>query len=204
MTRKTVPFLALLMLVSVFAGGQTPSSSPRITDLFSPDEAKKSGLSKLSSDEIAALNAAIFRVMIKINSASDSSVPSASASRSGSKDLDFYDSRGRAVAYIDEDKNLTIYLWDGKPVAYLDDDSVYGFNGKHLGWLKGQAIYDHDGNVVAALPEAFHGPVSAAPAKSFKQFVPFKAFKEFKPFKPFLGSTWSDIPAQVFFLRGSN
>ena len=135
---------------------------------------------------------------------SDSPVPSVSTSRSGSKGLDFYDSRGRAVAYVDEDENLTIYLWDGKPIAYLDEDSVYGFNGKHLGWLKGDAIYDHDGNIVAALPEAFQSPVSAAPAKSFKQFAPFKAFKEFKPFKPFFGMSWSDVPAKVFFLRGSN
>ena len=44
MTSKIIAFLTLLMLASVFAGSQTPSSSPRITDLFSPDEVKKAGL----------------------------------------------------------------------------------------------------------------------------------------------------------------
>jgi hypothetical protein len=201
MTTK-VPFLTLLMLVSVF-GGQTPSTSPKITDLFSAEETKRAGLAKLNADEIAALNAAIFRAVVRINTASESSASSASASRSGSKGLDFYDSQGRAVAYIDEDdEELTIYLWDGKPVAYLDENSVYGFNGKHLGWLKENAIYDHHGNLVAALPEAFRGSVNVAPAKGFKQFVPFKAFEEFKPFEPFVNRTWSDTPAKVFFLAG--
>jgi hypothetical protein len=121
------------------------------------------------------------------------------------QDLDFYDLRERAVAYIDaeDDENPIFYLWDGKPVAYLDDDSVYGFNGKHLGWIKGNAIYDHDGNLVAALSDAFASPVGVPPMKSFKQFKPFKAFKEFKPFKPFFTTIWSETPARVFFLRGA-
>jgi hypothetical protein len=199
-----IVFLALLTLASMSTGGQTPTNVLRITDLFSADETRKAGLSKLNADEIAALNAAIFLAMVRINTASESSTPSASTSRSGSKGLDFYDSQGRAVAYVDEDdEELTIYLWDGKPVAYLDEDSVYGFNGKHLGWLKENAIYDHHGKLVAALPEAFRGSVNAAPAKGFKQFVPFKAFEEFKPFEPFFNRTWSDVPAKAFFLAGA-
>ena len=197
-----MPFLAILMLVALIAGGQTPSSSPKITDLFSPDEIKKSGLSKLNADEIAALNAAIFRAMVRINTASDLT-SSATTARSENKGLDFYDSQGRAVAYVDEDEELTIYLWEGKPVAYLDENNVYGFNGNHLGWLRGNAIDDHHGHVVAALAEVFSGSVRSAPAKGFKQFLPFKAFKAFIPFEPFLSSNWSDTPAKVFFLSGS-
>ena len=87
-------------------------------------------------------------------------------------------------------------------MAYLDEDSVFGFNGKHLGWLKSGAVYDHDGNIVAALAERFEARVTPAPLKSFKQFRPFKSFKEFKPFKPFFGLTWSEIPARFFFLSG--
>jgi 4-fold beta flower protein len=197
-------FSALLMLTYALAGGQTLNNVPKITDLFSADEVKKSGLSKLNADEIAALNAAIVRIVLRINAANESS-GTTDGSRSAAKGLEFYDSRGRAAAYIDEDdENLTLYLWDGKPVAYLDEDSVYGFNGKHLGWLKGSAIYHHDGNVVAAFPEVFRSPVSPAPVKSFKQFVPFKSFKEFKPFKPFFSQQWSEIPAKVFFLKGVN
>ena len=113
--------------------------------------------------------------------------------------MDFYDSRGKVVAYIDSDSDdsPTFYLWDGKPAAYLDDDSIYGFNGKQLGWIKGNTIYDHRGNMVAALSGAFASPISIAPFKSFKQSKPLKAFKEFKPFKPFFTSNWSDVPARV-------
>jgi hypothetical protein len=50
-------------------------------------------------------------------------------------DIDFYNSGGKAVAYISADDNLTIYLWSGKPCAYLDDGDIYGFNGKHLGLM---------------------------------------------------------------------
>ena len=200
-----ISFLTVSMLACAFVAGQTPTALPKITDLFSADEFKKSGLSKLNAHEIAALNAAIFRIAIRMNVASESRIATADTSATAVKGLEFYDSRGRATAYIEEDdENLTIYLWDGKPVAYLDEDSVYGFNGKHLGWLKGNSIYDHDGNIVAALPEAFQSSVSPAPAKSFKQFVPFKSFKEFKPFKPFFGLRWSETPAKVFFLRGAN
>lgn len=202
---KSVGRLALLLALSAtLIGSQTPTSAPKIIDLFTGEEFRQAGLSKLSGDELTALNAAIFRVLVKMNMQSESRNANSSKLSSDTQDLDFYDSRGRAVAYIDADgdENPTFYLWGGKPVAYLDDDSVYGFNGKHLGWIKGNAIYDHDGNLIAAQSEAFASPVSVPPVKGFKQFKPFKAFKEFKPFKPFFTSSWSETPAAVFFLRG--
>jgi len=52
------------------------------------------------------------------------------------EEISLYDYKGDAVAYIDTDNDMTIYLWEGKPVAYLKaNKSIYGFNGKHLGWL---------------------------------------------------------------------
>lgn len=203
---KFVGGLLLLLALSVaLIVGQAPPSDPKITDLFTADEFRKAGLSKLSTEEITVLNTAIFRVFIQMNTQSESPHVTNAKPRAETQGLDYYDSRGKAVAYIDEDgdEDITFYLWDGKPVAYLDEDSVYGFNGKHLGWTKGSAIYDHDGNVVAALAEAFKGSVSIPPVKGFKQFKPFKAFKEFKPFKPFFSSNWSETPARLFFLRGA-
>jgi hypothetical protein len=196
-------FLIPLMLIFRLAVGQTSTAVPKITDLFSADEMKKAGLSKLNPDEIAALNAAFFRILIQLNSDSELHTATSTASGSGSKDADFYDSRGRAVAYIAGDRDLTIFLWTGEPVAYLDEDSVYGFNGKHLGWLKSGAIYDHDGNMVAALSDRFKEPVTTPPPKSFEQFLPFKSFKEFKPFKPFFNLEWAEVPARIFFLGGA-
>jgi 4-fold beta-flower domain-containing protein len=198
-----VLFLIPMILTSAIVVGQTSTAVPRITDLFSTEETKKAGLSKLSPAEIAALNAAFFRLLTELNSKPDSRPSIVVPSSANGDDMDFYDSRARAVAYIAGDSDLTIYLWTGEPVAYLDEDSVYGFNGKHLGWLKSGAIYDHDGNLVAAFANRFKGTVATPPAKSFKQFRPFKSFKEFKPFKPFFGLSWSDTPARIFLLDGA-
>lgn len=54
--------------------------------------------------------------------------------------------KGEPVAYISDDPNKTVYLWDGHPVAYLYGYHVYGFNGRHLGWLINNVLYDSDGN----------------------------------------------------------
>ena len=60
-----------------------------------------------------------------------------------------YDTEGEAVAYIASDYEETIYLWDGVPSAYLYEDAhVYGINGRHLGWFKGEVIYNNDGDRV--------------------------------------------------------
>src|SRR6266704_371891 len=88
-------------------------------------------------------------------------------------DIDLFDGRRQAVAYIASDADLTIYLWSGKPVAYLEGEDIYGFNGKHLGWFLHGVVYDPDGHIVAAVPEAFKSPVAPPPFKAFKQFRPF-------------------------------
>lgn len=196
-------FIIVGLLGAIVCHAQTPSTPPKFTDLFSTDEVKKAGISKLNSDELTAHNAAFFRVLIQLTSGSDTRTGIGSKT-SYSDDLDFYDSRGIAVAYVAADRDLTIYLWSGKPVAYIEGDSVFGFNGKHIGWIKDGAIYDHDGHIVAAVAERFKEPVTPPPPKGFKQFKPFKSFKEFKPFKPFFQFSWSELPSSLFFLGGIN
>jgi hypothetical protein len=71
--------------------------------------------------------------------------------RGRSTDLDLYDSTGSAVAYISLDEDMAIYMWSGKPVAYVDGESVYGFNGEHIGWFQKGIVHDNEGKVVAAL-----------------------------------------------------
>ena len=66
-------FLVLLVLSSTMVSGQTSTAVPKVTDLFSANEIKKAGLSKLNPDELAALNAAFFRVLITMNSKSEPS-----------------------------------------------------------------------------------------------------------------------------------
>jgi hypothetical protein len=92
----------------------------------------------------------------------------------------------------------------GEPVAYLVEDSIFGFNGKHLGWYHKGLVYDHDGGVVVAPAAAFRESVGPAPTRSLKQLKPLKGLKELKPLKPLFGTSWSTIPARVFFLLGAD
>lgn len=118
-------------------------------------------------------------------------------------ELTLYDFRGRATAYLDLTSDLTFYLWTGEPVAYLDEGSIYGFNGKHLGWYQDGIVYDHDGAVVAAPASAFRGPVDPAPPRGLRQFRPVKGLKELKPLRPLFGLSWTNLPARVFFFLGT-
>lgn len=124
--------------------------------------------------------------------------------RRATSDAEFFDSKGAAVVYFDtSDPERTFCFWsEGAPVSYMDEDSVYGFNGKHLGWLQNGAIYDHDGNVVAATAARFSDPVQSPPLKGPKEYKPYKDYKEYRPYKPVFNTTWSEMTAHAFFLQG--
>lgn len=92
-------------------------------------------------------------------------------------------------------------MWSGKPVAYVDGESVYGFNGDHLGWFQKGIVYDNKGKAVAALAGVLD-TVNPAPPKGLRQLKPLKSLKALKPLKPLFVTTWSDTPGSVFFLRG--
>lgn len=117
-------------------------------------------------------------------------------------DFSFYDSQGRPSAYFEPSGGLVLYLWSGEPVAYLDEESIFGFNGKHLGWYHDGLIYDHDGGIVAALASAFREAPGPAPPRSLRGLKPLKGLKELKPLKPLFGRSWSKVPARVLFLSG--
>jgi hypothetical protein len=117
-------------------------------------------------------------------------------------EFSFFDSKLRATAYIDTSDGLVFYLWSGEPVAFLNEDSIYGFNGKHLGWFKDGLIYDHDGNIVAAPASAFMNSNVITPIRSLKSLKPLKGLRELKPLKPMFGTSWSTLPARAFFLLG--
>lgn len=119
-------------------------------------------------------------------------------------EFSLYDSRGRASAFLDVGDQLTFFLWSGEPVAYLADESVYGFNGKHLGWYRSGTVFDHDGAVVVAPASAFSTDVAPAPPRGLKQLKPLKGLKELKPLRPLFGRSWSELPARVFFMMGAN
>ncbi|MBU2630387.1 MAG: hypothetical protein KKE61_17380 [Proteobacteria bacterium] len=85
-----------------------------------------------------------FSAIILIVSITFSAIPA----KSITDEIALFDSSAQATAYIAEE--LTIYLWSGKPVAYLEENAaggfhIYGYNGKHLGWLVGNVVWDHNG-----------------------------------------------------------
>lgn len=81
------------------------------------------------------------------------------------EEISLYDKEGNAIAYIDTNDDMTIYMWDGKPVAYLvkknnstnvktDLYTIYGFNGKNLGWLNEGVLRDKKGCVAGFIKGA--------------------------------------------------
>jgi len=83
----------------------------------------------------------------------------------------FFDKNGEAVAYIMDDYNNTIFLMDGHPVAYLYEDSnIYGINGRHLGWLTEDIIFDHDGKRIGFTSHSCPVPIGNEPAKAERYY----------------------------------
>ncbi len=112
-----------------------------------------------------------------------------------------FNSKGEPVAYIFSDMNKTIYLWDGHSVAYLYSYHVYGFNGRHLGWLINGIVYDPDGNRIGFNSATCPVAVYKEPSKGKKYPVDKIGSRYEAPALPELGFNYS---AQDFveFLRG--
>lgn len=119
-------------------------------------------------------------------------------------EITIFDKQGQAVAYLDTDDEATIFLWSGRPVAYVSLKSVYGFNGKHLGWLDQGVFYDHAGYCVGFFKNSTLTLTQLEPLKSTKQLRPPKSLKEHEPMRPLSSSYWSSTPLELFFLDGTN
>ena len=123
------------------------------------------------------------------------------------EEISLFSSKGKAVAYIDTNEELTIYLWAGTPVAYLSEDSaggyhIYGFNGKHLGWFIKGILRDHRGDVACGVKDVMN-TTQFEPFKGFKNFKPFKAFKVFSPFRPNFTNSFGQISCDFLLKTGS-
>lgn len=118
------------------------------------------------------------------------------------QEISLYNSTGEAVAYIDTDNDMSIYLWEGDPVAYLDGQSIYGFNGKHLGWLKRGIVRDNNGYTVGFMEGAINMHTKFERFKGFQKFEPFKSFQEFEPLEPMEKNQWAPIPLDIYLSIG--
>lgn len=127
-------------------------------------------------------------------------------------EIRLFDRDGHAVAYVAVGEELTIYLRSGHPVAYLHPrgsySCIYGFNGRHLGWLEDGLVRDAEGEVV--------GSVEGEPATSTDEEVavgrgrvrrlrrlrPLPSLRRMEPLKPLYRDRWSSTPLWRFLAAG--
>ena len=119
------------------------------------------------------------------------------------REITLFEREGTAIAYIDTGEELTIFLWNGNPVAYLEKSSIYGFNGKHLGWFKEGIVRDHQGNGVGFIEGAVNKLTKLEPLKSLQKLTPLRSLQELEPLEPLLRDSWSRTPLDLFLLQGA-
>lgn len=118
------------------------------------------------------------------------------------REISLYDDLGEAVAYIDTNEEMNIYLWHGDPVAYLDGESIFGFNGKHLGWLEDGIIRDHSGYAAGFIEGALNKLTKLERLKGLQKLTPLKSLQQLEPLKPLYHNKWGRSPLEVFLSSG--
>ncbi len=129
------------------------------------------------------------------------------------EEITLFDKNGDAIAYIADDDDMTIYLWEGSPVAFLvksgdaknpktDNFSIYGFNGKHLGWISEGIIRDHDGYTVGFIEGSINIRTSREPRKGRQERTPRQSRQEREPREPRFSNNWSETPLKYFLKEG--
>ena len=125
------------------------------------------------------------------------------------QEITLYGGDGTPSAYIavNSAKNPIVYLWSGEPVAYLQSGagnavSIYGFNGKHLGWLAQGVARDGEGNATCGIRDAVSF-AATEPIKSAKQMQPVKSQKDTEPAQPSFSASWAARPCSAFLHDGA-
>ncbi len=124
------------------------------------------------------------------------------------EEVALFDSNGKPVAYVSmREDAATIYIWSGRPVAYLKSShstgfSVYGFNGKHLGWFVKGVLRDHDGDAACGVRDVVNLP-QLEPLKPLKQLKPIRAIPEIEPIRPIFTREWSSTPCGLLLVEGA-
>jgi len=114
------------------------------------------------------------------------------------REITLFDRTGTPVAYVDTDQEFTVFLWNGTPVAYLSHASIFGFDGKHLGWLRKGIVRDHDGNGVGFVEGAVNMLTKLEPLKGLEKLTPLRSLEELEPMEPMTQDAWSNTPLELF------
>lgn len=124
------------------------------------------------------------------------------------EEIALYNASGEPTAYIDASQSdLPIFMYDGTPVAYLKTASgnyyhIYGFNGKHLGWLEDGRILDHKGYVAGFLKGGMTKYTRSEPYKYCKKYKPAKAYAQTAPYKPYSKHSFGNTSLSLLLLSG--
>jgi hypothetical protein len=115
--------------------------------------------------------------------------------------LTFYDGTGCPVAYSNDEEN--VYMFSGEPVAYLKGNSVYAFDGSHLGFFTDGWVRDHQGFYVFFTENAKGGPPkplrALKPLKSIRKIRPVRGVRALRPLRPLRQLAWSPLSGAQFF-----
>jgi hypothetical protein len=116
--------------------------------------------------------------------------------------LTFYSEHGEPVAYSDDETH--IYRFNGRPIGYIHEDSVWSYDGTHLGWFLEGWVVDEHGYRVLFTEESVGGPklpvMHMATSKSQKKGSPKKQSREDPESKPRrLRNSWSSLSEKEFF-----
>ncbi len=113
----------------------------------------------------------------------------------------FYNKRGSLIAYTED--NCHIFKFNGEPLAYINEDSVYTYEGKHLGFYQDGWIRDNDNMCVFFTKGAKNGPPRAMQdigrVKSPKSKIPTKKTRDHQLKKPEIKQVWSELSSIKFF-----
>jgi hypothetical protein len=113
----------------------------------------------------------------------------------------FYDRSGHPSVYSEDGVHL--FTFSGSAVGYIEKDSVYAYNGRHLGWIEDGWIRDHAGEGVFFTDDATGGPEksvrSPVPLRKVKHVKPKKEVRQLRPVKAQKTRTWSRALGEAFF-----
>jgi hypothetical protein len=87
-------------------------------------------------------------------------------------------------------------------VAYLEQQSIFGFNGKHLGWFRDGIVRDQQGYAAGFVEGAVSKLTKLEPLKSLKQLCPLRSLPQLAPLEPLMTDRWSAIPLVLLLQQG--
>lgn len=113
-----------------------------------------------------------------------------------------YDGSGHPAAYIAQD-GASIFTWAGTAVCHLRDDRLFGWNGKHLGWMVDGIVYDLDGRRVGYTRSRVPVVPSVPSVKSVRSVPSVKSVPEVPRIRPALSTARSSHDLEDFLQAGT-